>query len=85
MAYLEPSIEKFWKNHQEEVISRVFGSNAILAGDGRCDSPGFSTKYCTYSLMDTSTTLVRYRHLNMQDRLKKCVVCFTSSAHFRSA
>jgi hypothetical protein len=23
-----------------------------LAGDGRCDSPGFSAKYCTCSLLD---------------------------------
>ena len=26
-----------------------------LAGDGRCDSPGFSAKYCTYSLLDIET------------------------------
>lgn len=51
-------MEKFWKNHQEEVISRVSGSNLILAGDGRCDSPGFSAKYCTYSLLDTATNLI---------------------------
>lgn len=28
---------------------------ANLAGDGRCDSPGFSAKYLTYSFMDTSS------------------------------
>ena len=27
----------------------------ILSGDGRCDSPGMSAKYCTYSLMDINT------------------------------
>ena len=27
----------------------------ILSGDGRCDSPGKSAKYCTYSLMDIDT------------------------------
>ena len=27
----------------------------VLAGDGRCDSPGKSAKYCTYSFIDTNT------------------------------
>ena len=30
----------------------------IIAGDGRCDSPGKSAKYCTYTLMDTDSRLV---------------------------
>ena len=29
-----------------------------LVGDGRCDSPGFSAKYCTYSVMDEKSNLV---------------------------
>ena len=40
------------------MLARVSGSNLILAGDGRCDSPGFSAKYCTYSLLDTATNLI---------------------------
>ena len=30
----------------------------MLAGDGRCDSPGNSAKFCTYSLMDTGTNKI---------------------------
>ena len=30
----------------------------LLAGDGRCDSPGSSAKYCTYSLMDLDTNTI---------------------------
>lgn len=26
-----------------------------ITGDGRCDSPGHSAKYCTYSFMDQKT------------------------------
>ena len=28
-----------------------------IAGDGRCDSPGKSAKYCSYTLMDTASHL----------------------------
>ena len=29
-----------------------------LSGDGRCDSPGYSAKYCTYSIMDSVSDLI---------------------------
>ena len=29
----------------------------IVAGDGRCDSPGHSASFCTYSLMDLTTNV----------------------------
>ena len=32
----------------------------IVAGDGRCDSPGSSAKFCSFSLMDVSTSKVLY-------------------------
>ena len=28
------------------------------SGDGQCDSPGYSAKYCTYSLMNSATNLI---------------------------
>ena len=30
----------------------------MLCGDGRCDSPGKSAKYCTYSLMESETNKI---------------------------
>ena len=34
---------------------RVF---ICLHGDGRCDSPGYSAKYCTYYIMDSVSGLI---------------------------
>jgi len=37
-----------------------------LSGDGRCDSPGKSAKYCTYSLMDSDNN--RILHVETVDK-----------------
>ena len=34
------------------------GNDLKLSGDDQCDSPGYSAKYCTYSLMDSATDLI---------------------------
>ena len=47
------------KNTQKKATEEcVTTRNVILAGDGRCDSPGFSAKYCTYSLMNSENNQV---------------------------
>ena len=30
----------------------------MLCGDGRCDSPGKSAKFCTYSLMESENNVI---------------------------
>ena len=35
----------------------------ILGGDGRCDSPGFSAKYGTYTLMELQHNVILYIEL----------------------
>ncbi|KAG0445342.1 hypothetical protein HPB47_016444 [Ixodes persulcatus] len=56
-GYLLPAINKktlclnqIWQEQQEEVFLQLEGQKVDLAGDGQCDSPGFSAKYMTYSL-----------------------------------
>ncbi|XP_048106674.1 uncharacterized protein LOC125299443 [Alosa alosa] len=57
--YLIPVINRAYQNHQGCVIERlkITGTEekVALAGDARCDSPGFSAKYSTYSFMDDAT------------------------------
>ncbi|XP_064649995.1 uncharacterized protein LOC135501685 [Lineus longissimus] len=58
-CYLFPVINETWKSCQFGVVNDLSReSNIVLSGDGRCDRPGHSAKYGTYSLMDVNTGLI---------------------------
>ena len=50
--YVFPVVTTTWKEQQAEVFADLKSreTGAVLAGDGRCDSPGHCAKYCTYTL-----------------------------------
>ncbi|XP_051965218.1 uncharacterized protein LOC127631208 [Xyrauchen texanus] len=55
-VYLHPAIEEVYIEKRTELLARVFleqedGKRLHLTGDGRCDTPGFSAKYCHYTFM----------------------------------
>jgi hypothetical protein len=49
-----------WEKLQGDLLQSIksSGRSLRLAGDGRCDSPGFNAKYCTYSVMDLETNQI---------------------------
>ena len=53
--YLFPTVHDSWHTEQQSLIDEVSGRDVWISGDGRCDSPGYSAKYCTYSVMDQKT------------------------------
>ncbi|XP_057317565.1 uncharacterized protein LOC130662674 [Hydractinia symbiolongicarpus] len=57
--FLFPAINSIFTHYQEATLVRLVALEGVdLIGDGRCDSPGFSAKYGTYSLMDAMTNEV---------------------------
>ena len=59
---------------KKEALIAAFGPEAlVLSGDARCDSPGFSAKYSTYSVMESKTGAVVSFQLNQ-----------VNSCHFQS-
>ncbi|KAG0444246.1 hypothetical protein HPB47_014008 [Ixodes persulcatus] len=46
---------KVYERRNTELLERLRGKAIDLAGDGRCDSPGFSAKYCTYTFHEATT------------------------------
>ncbi|XP_069109654.1 uncharacterized protein [Argopecten irradians] len=53
-TYLQPSIVDFWKDRQRMYLEEVQrnGQPLCIGGDGRCDTPGHSAKFGSYSVMD---------------------------------
>jgi len=57
--YLFPVIYKAWKKENELMRQHLQQQTEVrLIGDGRCDSPGYSAKFCTYTLMDSATNKI---------------------------
>ncbi|XP_044141617.1 uncharacterized protein LOC122931608 [Bufo gargarizans] len=53
--FLFPAIDIAWKQEKQKIHEDLNGLPICLAGDGQCDSPGHSAKYCTYTVMDLYT------------------------------
>lgn len=57
--FVFPVIEKMWEKEQSTVLSALKSQEVVeLCGDGRCDSPGHSAKYCTYTFLDAQSEKV---------------------------
>ena len=58
--YIFPVVRTTWQQQQQEIFSELKDreGGAVLAGDGRCDSPGHSAKYCTYTFLDVRSQKV---------------------------
>ena len=53
--FLVPTVLSCWQQEQEQVIQQLkdTGGSLVLTGDGRCDSPGYSAKYGSYTVIES--------------------------------
>ena len=63
--YLHPAVQTTYQQQQSTLLNdiKAEGRELILGGDGRCDSPGHSAKYGTYSLMDVEQNKILHSQL----------------------
>ena len=57
-AYLIPSVFAVWEESQKKLFQKLQGKQLVLGGDARMDSPGYSAKYGSYSLMDLESNKI---------------------------
>ena len=75
--YLWPVINHSYVLQHKELLQSLKGEPLILAGDGRCDSPGHNAKYGTYSIMHVATekvldfSLVQVSEVNNSNCMEK--------------
>ena len=53
--FLWPVVNNHYIVQQREILQSFRGQPLVLAGDGRCDSPGDNAKYGTYNVMEVTT------------------------------
>ena len=58
-TYLIPVVNDYWTTHQTAILSVLSSEPALrVCGDARSDSPGYSAKYTSYTIMDMKTSLI---------------------------
>ncbi|XP_037525499.1 uncharacterized protein LOC119402427 isoform X1 [Rhipicephalus sanguineus] len=62
-CYLLPAVEQAWHSHQRTLIEEAKHQPRSLAGDGRCDTPGHSADFGTYTLLDTDLNKILHIEL----------------------
>ncbi|XP_042142164.1 uncharacterized protein LOC115323759 [Ixodes scapularis] len=65
-----PAATKVWKTEQTVLLTSICGTGLHLAGDGRADSPGYSAKYGTYSLLETNINKILHYEVVQSNEVK---------------
>ena len=68
--YLQPAVNHIWEQQQSALLEKMTKDKKklIVGGDGRSDSPGHSTKYGTYSLLElTCNKIIDFKLVQVWD------------------
>lgn len=72
-----------WEEEQEKLLGELRDQPLDLAGDGRCDSPGYSAKYLTYSLHAPHVNkIVHLEQVQVGEVRKGSIVLITITCNF---
>jgi solute carrier family 8 (sodium/calcium exchanger) len=50
--FVIPEVKRYWEQMKDGLWDILSSESVVLGGDGRNDSPGHSSKYCMYALME---------------------------------
>ncbi|XP_064463429.1 uncharacterized protein LOC135374375 [Ornithodoros turicata] len=67
-AYLFPTVNKVYKQQQQGLLEDLGTDPTSLASDGRCDSPGHSAKFLTYSFYsDRLNKIIHFEQVQVKE------------------
>ncbi|KAH7972492.1 hypothetical protein HPB52_012661 [Rhipicephalus sanguineus] len=81
-AFEKRQRKEVWKEEQEGLLSAAVGRDMVIAGDGRSDSPGFSAKFGTYSMLDVTANKII--HLELVQVTGSFFMCTHRQPHLSS-
>ena len=61
--YIYGAVNNIYKEYRSRIFNQHCGSSLRLSGDGRCDSPGHTAKYGTYSVIIQNSSQILHFHL----------------------
>ena len=79
--FLARPVHYWWNTMQEKMFEALGDQPVIVSGDGQMDSPGFSAKNCTYTLMHATSDyvlgveVVDVRHSQLKSVVMEKVGC----------
>lgn len=53
--YVVPAATMTWDSEQAQLLQSIQHQDVVVGGDARCDSPGYSAKYGSYTMMNLET------------------------------
>jgi hypothetical protein len=57
-SYVNGIIHRYWTRMQDALTERFRGQPINVTGDGQYDSPGFSARYCFYTVVESTSNLL---------------------------
>lgn len=80
--YVIPTVLEWWKWQQEKIFDELKGQEFVVAGDGQCDSPGFTAKNLCHYLMDvTKSYIIELEVLDKRETSMKSVQMEKQALH----
>ena len=69
-TYIIPEVTAMWSQHLEALVAASVGQPLVLCGDARCDSPGYSATFGTYTLFDAENNTILAQETVRVDEVK---------------
>ncbi|KAG0409796.1 hypothetical protein HPB47_013085 [Ixodes persulcatus] len=69
-TFLFPAALNVWKKEQAQLVQGLQDKTLCLTGNGRADTPGYSAKYGTYSLMEMNVKRIIHFELVQSTEVK---------------